>query len=319
MSVSLLLPVFNPASSGYDPRTRGGKSIDNRSTHQVSFGSMCYVFHVSGPGPPDITFYTCLFTFALRLPDVMNNEACDASEGSSLCGDLVDIGLHEGLTDVELNDELAELSDTDDGINVTIKEVAKPKVASVVVEHLNVGVPAKSKSKNRSGSAKRGARKAGQAQGKASSGSLISMLSRVSVTEGVSNGKVILSSQSEESNNSKRLRSPASNLANKDQPPKVRKFSNAEGTSTVSAAQSVEPAYREVALQSLKVKICLADRQPVGKELMFIRDFLAETIEQAVMQGKFVPLFRNDTYIGKDGVYLFLRRLSRRGLVGEYH
>lgn len=57
----------------------------------------------------------------------------DSSEGSSLYGDLVDIALGsdlDGLTDREINEELEEQSDSDDGINVTIKEGIKPNLGS---------------------------------------------------------------------------------------------------------------------------------------------------------------------------------------------
>lgn len=72
--------------------------------------------------------------------------------------------------------------------------------------------------------------------------------------------------------------------------------------------------YKDVASKSLNLKVCLADRQPAGKELIFIREFLTEKIEEAVSERGFIPIFRNNV-IGKDGVYLscsdWLRNITK--------
>lgn len=290
---------------------------------------------MSGPGPPELVPHNnqkLLSNFRLSMNmDQVNSETSDVS---SLNGDLMDIALGsdlDGLTDNEVNDEINGMSesDDDDGVNVTIKEGIKPnysvgpkpKVASIMVvpeatkrsiidlipkqsDSLGpLGIKSAStalkptKSRNKNGSAKRQAKN--QKNRNDNAGSLMSMLSRVGAN--ASANKDGIGKQS----TPKRMKSPGSDIERNP----TKQFK-----SNIPVAQPLQPlpsansdvtqnlSYREVVLNSLKLKVCLKNRCPVGKELSYVKDFLTAAIEDAVIQRKFVPIF-GDCNIGNDGVY----------------
>lgn len=278
-----------------------------------------------GPGPPDTIFNAQLLYYNFRYTKIMNKGKNDGNDtdADSLTGDLIDIAVGsdlDGLSDGDFAASLEELSDEDDGINVTIREgikpspaVLKPKVASVVVvpnrnpsdlipkeKKLDSTVTAAvtpktvqaAKGSNKNGSSKRTKKHKAIESKNSSTGSLISMLSKVNVS----------ASTASIQSTPKRLRSPESIEAN-DKPTKQSK-----APATITSLPIVETAtsqtYRDAVLKSLDMKVCIVDRPPVSKDMRSVQDYLTGKIEEAVLQNDFIPLFRKNPYIGKDGVYL---------------
>lgn len=284
----------------------------------------CYML---GPGPPDKTSNLRLLLYNFRSNKNMSNAASDTNDTNSLSGDFVDIALGsdlDGLSDRDSNEYVEELSDEDDGINVTIKEGIKPnyahptpKVASVVVvpeatkRNFTDLIPkqgsqnqagsstlsesARSKKKNnRNGFAKKLAGKNKTKDGiKGSAGSLISMLSKVTVVDVEPVRSTPKTPRSPESNNNQNAN--AAKL--------VKASAESARNPTATNGPPGNPSYGDVSLRSLDLKVCLADRQLAGKDLPQIREYITGKIEDAVIQRKFVPIVR-DSSIGKDGFYV---------------
>lgn len=264
----------------------------------------------------------------------MNGTNCDtASESSSLCGDLIDLALGgdiDGLSDRELCNENEDLSDEEDGINVTIKPGIKPdysssndqspKVASKIVvpesavnsmknlmmgpnleksirnEQNNLTKSANKSKKN--GSAKKLNRKfKGMTVNNSNgSGSLITMLAKATATA---------NSCEHKQNTPKRLRSPEPDQIANVKPTKIAKMPNeTPPPQTKSRNEAPYQSYREAALQSLDLKICLAHRPPTKYDLARIKEFVMGKVEEAFENNNFIPMFRN-SYISKDGFYIF--------------
>lgn len=262
------------------------------------------------------------------MSDIKNNEVSD-SDTVSLDGKLYEMALAsdmDGLTDGEIREELEDLSEDDDGINVTIKEGIKPncivdpsppRVASVMVIPEATkrtmadlipksGVPTiatnrtsadgtTKKNRNKNGSAKK--KKSFNKQ-KDSAGSLVSMLSKVTVSSGVKSNPV--------QGTPKRVRSPDSEFdGDQSRPAKVLKIPKSvqPTTSRNSVAPTQNVSYSDAARKTLHLKVCLADKQPVGKDLSNVKNFLNEKIEETIENRSFLPIF-NACRIGVDGVYL---------------
>lgn len=243
------------------------------------------------------------------------------SDCDSLNGALIDFALGseiDGLTDGEPNSEdSAELSDEDDGINVTIREITKPvfnnwpnpKLPSVVVvpgstmnfmANSSVGNPSndkaklnptpQAKKKNRSGSSKRTA-SVGKAN-KSSQGTLFSLLSKTK-----SKGSDVEQAKA----TPKRLRSPQSNaeipppkrILQNDGPPIVMERSGGKNVATMS--------YRDATLLSLQFIICLQGRPTLTRgQGTGIKHLLFKKI---VMNRTASPLFQYHS-VRTDGLYV---------------
>lgn len=76
---------------------------------------------------------------------------------------------------------------------------------------------------------------------------------------------------------------------------------------------------------TLLLKVCLADRQPIGKDLKNVKEFLSEKVLEAIDPGSFIPIFK-DNKIGRNGVYLscsdfstaqWLKKLKEANVAGQ--
>ncbi|KAJ6642916.1 hypothetical protein Bhyg_07872 [Pseudolycoriella hygida] len=184
---------------------------------------------------------------------------------------------------------------------------------------------------NRKGSVK------AKAESQNSSSSLISKLSRVSVTSTPS-PMGVGDKERDNKANYKRIRSPASTNATVGIPNELAKVPldpvaantvtetaktptltqpqlqvtgyqiDQTATMSVESSSALESSsslsYRDAALEPLNVKVCVATRPPKDKELHFIRLHLSNKIEEAILNNRFAPVFRKETTLQKDVVYL---------------
>lgn len=213
------------------------------------------------------------------------------------------------MSDGEVQTELDTINeDEGDELNETVIEgpanaketdLATPKLQSVVVipvtsnrSRNTVSKPSsstntdKKPNRNRNGSTKR---KMSKKEVDSSAGSLVSMLSRVKVSNTTAEATTPI--------NSKRIRSAGTTPEN--QPTKI--------TKTVEGLNATEKSsYSLVVRRTLNLKICVSNRPPAGRDLFNIKQFLREKIEKALTDGAaFIPIFKEVCRIAQDGVYVF--------------
>lgn len=265
---------------------------------------------------------------------VMSNVPSD-SDTISMDGKLYDLAIGsdlDGLTDNEIRTELDIISDEEeeDNINVTIKEGIKPnwaeippRLASVVVipgsnkrvvkdliplsrkespstpnrEHN----PQIQKNKNRNGSAKRRSSSKSAKYSSNVAGSLITMLSRTSVSE---------QPPAPPSSTPKRIRSPGTYLAEENSKPAKIFKARVNPTQPQQLNDQTSPpsdvlhrSYSEVARETLSLKICLLEKLPNKGELTTIINFLNDKVIAALEVDSYVPDLK-DLEMGQDGLYL---------------
>lgn len=361
MSTSMVTAVMSLKSPEYlFPRNMCAWGMKVRKGKFDKFSDKCPIpctypptcFGVPEPGLPGFQI-TNPFHSLNCFRSTMERRNSESSDTISLNGNLFDLAMGrdlDGLTDNELKEEVDLLSDEDDGINVTIKEIVKPShsvaqtplaVASVLVvpeatkkslanlipgKHRQPVVDSKpthesgsTNKRNRAGSVKRRSKNERAIGGPSS---LVSMLSKVTVS---GDGKAKVSSTP------KRNRSPGEALiVNQQQPIKIPKTAiaptqppstAARGGARVTASEanrigattiaqgSSEPnqrqeTYSEVTAKTLDLKVVLSDRAPAGRDLIGVKKFLSDKIEDSVSNKSFLPIFKK-CYVGKDGVYAF--------------
>lgn len=255
-----------------------------------------------------------------------------SSDNDSLNGALLDIALGsdiDGLTDRETEErDHADLSDEDDGINVTIREIVKPNLAEALTPRLNsvVVVPdssalsgqkvrstptpsnsaengAKRKKPNRSGSTKR-AVKSKTVTNDGKNNTLASIFAKAEASYKNNFGP----NQSRHVHvSSKRAHSPESRDA--VLPPPKRQILAPPTTPhapQVVGDTSTEPraSYRDVTRRSLEYIVCLHGRPPLSRDnVEEIKKTLAKMIEQAILSKTASPMFRYHSVRG-DGLYV---------------
>lgn len=98
----------------------------------------------------------------------------------------------------------------------------------------------------------------------------------------------------------KRARSPEP-AGSVDRPPKVARSDLQTSSSVVSSGQL---SYRDIALESMKLKVSPANKAPNDNIIKRIREFVRYSIESLLTDNKKTPIIRN-SYIGSDGFYVF--------------
>lgn len=137
----------------------------------------------------------------------------------------------------------------------------------------------------------------------ASAGSLVAMLSKVTVSNSASAATT--------PTNPKRIRSagttPEDAQQQQMQPHKMVKTESQPIPATVENVNaSGNQSYSMIVRRTLNLKICIAQRPPAGRELQTIKQFLQDKIENALTdRAPFLPIFKDVCKIGKDGVYVF--------------
>lgn len=247
----------------------------------------------------------------------------------------------DGLSDTEVQEELGKLSTNEqhgsdgssgeeDNVNVTIKEGIRPshevttippRVASVLVVPESTKrtisnllprsdrvsndsarstpgeVGARKNVRNRNGSTKKKVKNSFNSE---PPGSIVSMLSRVRVSSTSSNG-----GEEGRPTTPKRNRSPGMVLTETHtQPAKLARTVAPTPTPRATVENPItSQSYSDVAKKTLNLKVCLADRPPLGSDLNKIKKFLNDKIEESIISQSFVPIFARDCFVGRDGFY----------------
>lgn len=280
-------------------------------------------------------FQQCLrcLTFNFRYFSKMDPTKTVEVETVTSNEDVIEMELNynsEGMSDGEVQAELVSLQEAQkaesDDMNTTVIEctatsataLATPKLKSVVVipetsfrsDALFEKPPSAisknetketkvNRNRNRNGSTKR---KTGKRVVDSSAGSLVSMLSKVTVSNSIS--KAVTSTP----NNTKRGRSTGSTPeVEKLQPNKIVKIHGPKAPPAVEGQEIPESkSYSMVVRRTLNLKICIAQRPPAGKDLQNIKQFLQSRIEDALTdRASFLPIFKDVCKIERDGVYVF--------------
>lgn len=271
------------------------------------------------PRPPESNDSKLIILFSNCIDSILMEGSGTDTDTMSMDGKLFEIALGpdlDGLTDSELDNEIQMLSDdTDNENNNTVKEKSRPtsksptgtpKLPSVLVvpssskstlldwmpkvNESKSSTPIKDKRKNRSGSQKRDKNPKSK-----ETGSLVSMLSKVTVST-----KTKTPSAPEVS--SKRNRSPGTALVDSRRPAKHPKIPGPKPNDS-SDGPVLERSYSEIVKKTLQLKICLAEKKPEGNELKTIRNHLEGKVIEALEKEKFIPVFEKN-WIGEDGVYV---------------
>lgn len=279
------------------------------------------------------------FRFLSKMDPLENKEV----ETLSLNGDVIDMDINygtDGMSDSEIQSELVNLQQENDSneLEVTvierpkvkdIKILATPKVSSVVVvpessNRPNITKPRSSSVHKKDSKTSKGNNNRNSSSNKnknsskTSAGSLVSMLSKVTVTKAnnstsstdnainTATRSVAMSSQGAGGgtpSDNKRNRSDNSTPEScQKQPNKMVKTGRSDQTPAPPAAQT----YSLVVRRSLNVKICLSTRPPTGQDLPNVKRFLQSKIEDALSdRATFLPIFNDPCKIGLDGVYVF--------------
>lgn len=211
----------------------------------------------------------------------MSSECSD--DTISLDGKMYDVALGDGLTDNELTEELEKLSDINAAPRV-------PKVASIIVIPDKTKTPRMDQSarpiklnRNKTDSSKH---KVAPPKGKTPVGPLPALFSKAAEKE----------SKTSDIGAYKRIRSPGTQLAEEN----LRPQRHVKIASRAPRISMVESQSRE---ETLKLKVCLVDSHPSGRDTKIIRSFLNDKIVVAMKNNKPLPIFKECTS-RHDGVYL---------------